>query len=58
MAVETRNMKVSHERYLTRNLGGNYADMGRAMGGYTERVKNPEEISSGWEIVLKLSPYT
>ncbi len=25
-------------------MGGNYADMGRAMGGYAERVENPSEI--------------
>jgi acetolactate synthase-1/2/3 large subunit len=41
MAVETRNMSVSHERYRTRDVGGNYADMGRAMGGYAERIEKP-----------------
>ena len=33
MAVETGAMATSHELYGTRDLGGNYADMGRAMGG-------------------------
>ena len=44
MAAETRAMPVSHELYKTRDLGGNYADMATAMGGYAERVENPAEI--------------
>ena len=44
MAVETRHMAASHERYGTRDLGGNYADMARAMGGWAERVEDPAEV--------------
>ena len=44
MAVETHAMATSHELYGTRDLGGNYADMGRAMGGYAERVDDPTEV--------------
>ena len=44
MAAETRIMAASHELYNTRDLGGNYADMGQAMGGYAERVQDPAEI--------------
>ena len=44
MAVETRHMAASHERYGTRDLGGNYADMARAMGGWAERVDDPAEV--------------
>ena len=44
MAVETNAMQRSHELYSTRDLGGNYADLGRAMGGYAERVTDPNEI--------------
>ena len=44
MAAETRMMTISHERYRTRDIGGNYADMARAMGGYAERVESPAEI--------------
>ena len=43
MAVETRHMTVSHERYGSRDLGGHYADMARAMGGWAERVEDPAE---------------
>jgi acetolactate synthase-1/2/3 large subunit len=45
MAIETQAMPISHERYRARDIGGNYADMGRAMGGYAERVENPAEIA-------------
>ena len=46
MAAETRVMATSHELFNTRDLGGNYADMGRAMGGYAERIEDPAEIIS------------
>ena len=45
MAVETGAMATSHALFGTRDLGGNYADMGRAMGGYAERVEDPSEIA-------------
>ena len=44
MAIEVTSMATSHELYNTRDIGGNYADMARAMGGYGERVENPAEI--------------
>ena len=44
MAAETGTMALSHELYRSRDIGGNYADMARAMGGYAERVENPAEI--------------
>ncbi len=40
----TSGMPISHQRYRSRDTFGNYADMGRAMGGYAERVENPAEI--------------
>jgi acetolactate synthase I/II/III large subunit len=44
MAIERHALVVSHERYRARDIGGDYADMGRAMGGYAERVEKPDEI--------------
>ena len=44
MAIEQHAMVVSHERYRARDIGGNYADLGRAMGGESARVSQPEEI--------------
>jgi len=44
MAIERHALVVSHDRYRTRDIGGNYADMGRAMGGQAERVTKPTDI--------------
>ena len=49
MAVETEAMATSHELFGTRDLGGNYADMGRAMGGHAERIEDPEEIRPAFQ---------
>ncbi|PON17922.1 hypothetical protein C2W62_10650 [Candidatus Entotheonella serta] len=48
MAIETTAMAESHELYNTRDLGGNYADLGQAMGGWAERVTDPAEISAAF----------
>ena len=44
MAIERHALAISHERYRARDIGGNYADMGRAMGGYAERIEKPDDI--------------
>ena len=41
MAIETSHMARSHELYRTRDLGGQYADLARAMGGWAEKVRRP-----------------
>ena len=46
MAIETTHMARSHELYGTRDIGGNYADMGRAMGGWAERVADPADVGT------------
>jgi len=48
MAVETRHMKTSHDLFRTRDLRGNYSDMARAMGGWSERVENPGDIKAAF----------
>ena len=53
MAIERHALVVSHDRYHTRDIGGNYADMGRAMGGYTERLEKPAEIVPALERARK-----
>ena len=37
-------MARSHELYGTRDIGGNYADMALAMGGWAERVADPADV--------------
>ena len=44
MACEADSMATSHSLFNTRDLGGNYADMGAAMGGWSERVVDPAEV--------------
>jgi acetolactate synthase-1/2/3 large subunit len=44
MAIERHALSISHERYRARDIGGNYADLGRALGGYAERVEKPDDI--------------
>ena len=49
MAVETTQMADSHQLYRTRDLGGNYADMATAMGGYAERIEDPNDIVGAFQ---------
>ncbi len=44
MAIETHAMQLSHERYRARDLGGNYANIARDLGGWSERVEDPSQI--------------
>jgi acetolactate synthase-1/2/3 large subunit len=48
MAIEIGHLAVSHDRYGTRDIGGRYADLARAMGGWAERVDRPEEIAGAF----------
>ena len=53
MAIETSHMALSHERYATRDIGGDYAAMGRAMGGYAERIDDPNAIATAFDSARK-----
>ncbi|MBI2938905.1 MAG: thiamine pyrophosphate-requiring protein [Chloroflexi bacterium] len=44
MASEGRAMPHAEAAYATSNLSGNYAEMGRAMGGYAERIEDPARV--------------
>jgi acetolactate synthase-1/2/3 large subunit len=55
MAVETEHMKKSHEMFGTRDLGGNYADMAKAMGGWSERVSDPAQIKDAIQRARKVT---
>ena len=46
MAIETDAMSVSHGLYGTRDLGGRYADLARDMGGWSERVEDPNDVAA------------
>ena len=55
MAIERHALVVSHDRYRTRDIGGNYADLARAMGGRAERIEKPAEIVPALERARKLN---
>jgi acetolactate synthase-1/2/3 large subunit len=38
-------MKLSHERYRSRDLGGSYANLARDLGGWSERVEDPAQVA-------------
>ncbi|MCH7594440.1 MAG: thiamine pyrophosphate-requiring protein [Chloroflexi bacterium] len=46
MAVEVPHMERSHDLFGSRGLYGRYADMARAMGGWSERVEDPGDVSA------------
>jgi acetolactate synthase-1/2/3 large subunit len=48
MAIEIGHLVVSHDKYRTRDIGGRYADLGRAMGGWAERVERPEDVAGAF----------
>ena len=48
MAIEIPHLVVSHDKYGARDIGGQYADLGRAMGGWSERVEKPDEIAGAF----------
>ena len=55
MAIETQAMTDSHRLFGTRDLGGNYADLGKAMGGYAERIEDPTQVSAAFTRARKVT---
>ena len=46
MAIEIPHMKLSHERHKARDLGGNYANLAKELGGWSERVSDPADAGN------------
>jgi len=46
MAIEIPHMKLSHEKYQARDLGGRYADLAKDLGAWSERVSDPADIAN------------
>ena len=44
MAIEIPVMQVATEKYRSTDISGHYADFARALGGYGERITEPDEI--------------
>jgi acetolactate synthase I/II/III large subunit len=46
MAIEIPHMKLSHDKHKSRDLGGNYAALARELGGWSERVADPNDVAN------------
>jgi acetolactate synthase-1/2/3 large subunit len=44
MAMEFKLMATSRERFHSTDISGNYAEWARALGGYGERITDPNEV--------------
>jgi acetolactate synthase-1/2/3 large subunit len=44
MATEDDDMVLSRQKYGSTDISGNYADFANAMGGYGERVTEPDQV--------------
>ncbi len=53
MAIELPVMPEATERYRATDISGNYADFARALGGYGERVTEPDQIRAAIERGVK-----
>jgi acetolactate synthase-1/2/3 large subunit len=44
MAIELKVMKTATQKYRSTDISGNYAEFAKALGGYGERVTDPDDI--------------
>jgi acetolactate synthase I/II/III large subunit len=49
MAIEIPSLKESHTLYGVRDIGGNYANIARDLGGWSEKVTEPGQIAGAFE---------
>jgi acetolactate synthase-1/2/3 large subunit len=55
MAVEIPHLQISHEKYGSRDIGGSYADLAKAMGGWSERVEDPAQIGEAFRRARRIT---
>ena len=48
MAVEIDQMALSHRKFSTINLQGNYANIARDLGGWSEKVTDPAQLGDAF----------
>jgi acetolactate synthase-1/2/3 large subunit len=53
MAIETPTMEVAQDRYGSRDIGGQYARLAQAMGGWSERVTDPRALEDALARAIK-----
>jgi thiamine pyrophosphate-dependent acetolactate synthase large subunit-like protein len=45
MAIEIPHMKLSHDVHRARDLGGNFSDLAKSLGAWSERVADPDDVA-------------
>jgi acetolactate synthase I/II/III large subunit len=55
MAGERDSMPVGIERHNTLNLGGNYADVAKALGAWSRRVSEPQAIAAALKAAIEVT---
>jgi thiamine pyrophosphate-dependent acetolactate synthase large subunit-like protein len=53
MACETQHLAVAHERYGSRNIGGEYANIASNMGGWARKIEDPDHIASAMKEAVR-----
>lgn len=48
MAIEIPHMQLSHQMHQARDLGGNYAAIAKELGGWSERIEDPEDVANAF----------
>jgi len=48
-----KNIPIASERYSTKFLSGNYAEVARGLGAWSKRVEQPQEIGPAFKEALK-----
>jgi thiamine pyrophosphate-dependent acetolactate synthase large subunit-like protein len=46
MAIEIPHMKLSHDVHKARDLGGNFAELAKSLGAWSERVADPGDVGA------------
>lgn len=49
MAIETEHMRRSHERFRTRDIGGDYCSLARSLGAEARMVEDPAALAAAFE---------
>ncbi len=45
MAIEIPHMKLSHDVHRARDLGGNFSDVAKSLGAWSERIADPNDVA-------------
>ena len=55
MAIERDTMEYATEKYGTVFVGGNYSEVSRALGGWSERVEKPDDFIPAFKRAIEVT---